>query len=54
MERVSATLGEVRPEAIAADVFHFVLVWEGGNGVDGKRIYQGFVEPDKIGEAAAD
>ena len=52
MERVSTALGEVWAEAVAADVFHFMLVWERGNGTGGIFFAEGFVEKDKVGEAA--
>jgi hypothetical protein len=54
VEGMCAALGEVGTKAVAADVFHFVLVWERGNGVGGELLAKGFVEEDEIGEPAAD
>lgn len=54
MEGVGAALGEIGTEAVAADIFHFVLVREWGNGVVWELDGEGFVEPDEVGEAAAD
>lgn len=47
-------MGEVRTEAVASDVFHFVLVGQRGNGTLWILARELFVEEDEIGEAAAD
>ena len=54
VQRVSAALCEVRSEAITADVFHLMLVRERWDDVGREILAEGFVEKDKIGEAAAD
>ena len=54
MERVSPPGCEVWPEAVAADVFHFVLVWEWGDGGCGVILAQYFIKEDEVGEAPAD
>lgn len=54
MQRVGTALGEIRPKAVTADVFHFVFVGEGGNSGSGVIFAEGFVEKDKVGETAAD
>ena len=51
---MGTTLGEVRAEAVPTNVFHFVLVRERRNSTGGILFAKGFVEKDKVGEAAAD
>ena len=51
---MSAALGEIGPEAVTTDVFHFMFVWEGRDGAGGILPVEGFVDEDKISEAAAD
>lgn len=53
MQGVGAALGEVRAEAVAANVFQFVLVRERGDGAGGVFSGEGFVEEDEVSEAAA-
>lgn len=50
---MGTALGEVRAEAVAANVFHLMLVWKGRDGAAGVFSMQRFVKKDKIGEAAA-
>lgn len=53
MERMGTTLGEVGAEAVAADVFHLMLVWKGRDGATGVFSMQRFVKKDEIRKAAA-
>lgn len=54
MQGVCSSLGEVRAEAIAANVFHFVFVGEWGDRT--LRVLSGkvFVKKDEVGETTAD
>ena len=54
VQGMGAALGEVWAEAVAANVLHFVLVWEWGDGTGGVFLCECFVEKDEICEAAAD
>lgn len=47
-------MGEVGPKAVATDVFHFMLVWEGWNGALRVFSAEGLVEENEIGETASD
>lgn len=49
---MGTALGEVGAEAVAADVFHLMLVWKGRDGTAGVLSMQRFVKKDKIREAA--
>lgn len=53
MKGVGTALGEVGAEAVAADVFHLMLVWKGRDGAAEVFSMQRFVKKDKIREAAA-
>lgn len=54
VQGVSSSIGKVRPKAVAADVFHFVLIWERGNGA--LRVFSAeiLVQENEVGETAAD
>ena len=54
VQGVRAAVCEVRPESVATDVFHFVLVWERGDGALGVFAAEEFVEEDKVRKASAD
>ena len=45
-------VGKVGPEAVAADVFHFMLVWEGWDCALGVFSAKRLVEENEIGETA--
>lgn len=46
-------MGKIRPKAVAADVFHFVLVWERRDGALGIFSAEYLVKEDEISETAA-
>ena len=52
VQGVSSSMGKVSPETVAADVFHFMLVRQRGNGA--LRIFSAerLVQEDKVGESA--
>lgn len=50
---MGTALGEVGTEAVAADVFHLMLVWKGRDGAAGVFSMQRFVKKDKVREATA-
>lgn len=52
VEGVSSSMGKIRPKAVAADVFHFVLVWERGDGTLRVFSAEHLVQENKVGEAA--
>ena len=54
VQGVSSPLCEVRPETVPTYVFHFVLVWEGGNGA--LRVFSAkhLVKEYEIGKTATD
>ena len=54
VQGVGTAVGEVWTEAVASDVFHFVLVWEWGNGALGVFAAEVFVEEHEVCEASAD
>lgn len=54
VEGVSASLGEIRTEAVTSDVLHLVLVGQRGDGALWVLERQLFVEEDEVGEATAD
>lgn len=54
MKGVGAALGEIGAKAVPTDIFHFVFVRERGDGGGGIFSAEGFVEKNKVGEAAAD
>ena len=47
-------MGEVGPKAVAADVFHFMLVWEGRDGALRVFSTERLIEENEIGETATD
>ena len=51
---MSSSKGKVRPKAVAADVFHFMLVWERWNGA--LRVFSAkhLVKENEVGETATD
>lgn len=53
VQAIGTAKGEVVAEAVAGDVHHRVLVWEGWHGALWVFIAEGFVEKDKVCEAAA-
>lgn len=50
---MGTALGKIGAEAVAADIFHLMLVWKGRDGAAGVFPMQRFVKKDKIREAAA-
>jgi len=50
---VRATSGEVRAEAVAADVGHVLLLWYGRYCALRILFDEGLVKEDEVGEAAA-
>lgn len=50
VQGVSSPMGKVRSEAVAADVFHFVLVWERGDGALRVFSTEHFVKENEVGE----
>lgn len=54
VQRVSSSMGKVRPKAVATDVFHFVLVWKRGDGTLRVFSTKDLVKKNEICEAAAD
>ena len=46
--------GKVRPEAVAANIFHPLLVRERGDGGSGEGSVKRLVEEEEVGEAPAD
>lgn len=54
MQGVGSSMGKVRPKTVAADVFHFVLVWERRNGALRVFSAEHLVKEDEVGEAATD
>ena len=53
LERVRTTSGKVRAEAIAADVGHVQLLWDGWYGALRVLFDERLVEEDEVGEAPA-
>ena len=53
VQGVSSSMGKVRPKAVAADIFHFVLVWERGDGALRVFSAEHLVKENEIGETAA-
>ena len=51
---MGSSVGKVGPKTVPTDVFHFVLVWERGNGALRVFSAEHFVEEDKIGKTATD
>lgn len=51
---MSPSIGKVGPKAIAADVFHFMLVWEGRDCALRVFSAERLVEKNEIGEPATD
>lgn len=51
---MSSSIGEVGPKAVAADVFHFMLVWQGRDGALRVFSAEGLIEENEIGETPAD
>lgn len=47
-------MGEVGPKAVAADVFHFMLVWEGRDCALRVFSAERLIEENEIGETATD
>ena len=43
-----ASLSEVGAKAVAADIFHLVLIWEGRDSRGGVLFAKGTVEEDKV------
>ena len=54
VQGVSSSMGKVGPKTVAADVFHFVLIWERGNGALGVFSAERFVKENEVGETATD
>ena len=54
LERVGAADGKIRAEAVAADIFHALLVGQRGHGSGGIVAGELFVEEYEVCEAAAD
>ena len=52
VQGVSSSMGEVRAKAVAADIFHFVLVWERRNGALRVFSAERLVEENEVGEPA--
>ena len=52
LQGVSSSMCKVRPKAITADVFHFVLVWERGDGALRVFSAEHLVKENEIGETA--
>ena len=50
MQGVSSPMGKVGPKTVAADVFHFVLVWERRNGALRVFSAEHFVKEDEVGK----
>ena len=54
VQRMSSSIGKVRSKPVAADVFHFVLVWEGGNCTLRVFSAEGLVKENKVCETTTD
>jgi len=54
VQGVGTPISEIGPEAVAADVFHLVLVWKRRNGALWVFAAEVFVEEDEVSEATAD
>ena len=54
VQRPRATVGEVRAESVAADVFHLVLLRERRDGACWVLLKEGFVEVEEVREASTD
>lgn len=54
VQGVSSSVGEVRAKTVAADVFHFVLVWERRNGALRVFSAERLVKKDEVGETPTD
>lgn len=54
VQGVSSSMGKVRPKAIAADIFHFVLVGERRDGALRVFSAEDLVKKDEVGETATD
>ena len=54
VQGMSSSIRKVRSKAVATDVFHFVFVWEGGNGALRVFSAESLVEENEVGETAAD
>ena len=54
LQGVSSSVSKVRAKTVAADVFHFMFVWERRNGA--LRIFpaEGLVEEDEVGKTPTD
>lgn len=53
VEGVSTSISEVRAEAVTANIFHLVLVWEGGDSALWVFAAEVFIEENKVGKATA-
>ena len=54
VQGMSSSMGKVRPKAIAADVFHFMLVWEGRDSALRVFSAERLIQKNEIGETATD
>ena len=54
VQGVSSSVGKVGAKTVAADVFHFVLVWERRNGALRVFSAERLVEEDEVGETPTD
>lgn len=54
VQRMRATVGEIRPEAVAAHILHLVLVGQRRDGALRVLFGKLFPQEDKVCEAAAD
>lgn len=54
VQGMSSSIRKVKSKAVAANVFHFVLIWERGNGALRVFSAETLVEENEVGETAAD